>query len=433
MQNHIPNDNPRILVISNNPFSKTSNNGKTLASLFSSFPCDDIAQIYFSSEVPTVEHYNKFFRISDVEALSSFFTHKSAGRLIESLDCDIKTYKAGKLSTYQIFKSDFFRILREIVWKNSKWNSTRLSKWIDDFSPDIVFFCAGDSIFAYDIVFKILEKTGAKLVTYITDDYILPRKNKSPLWWFRRNIILNKMHQAVSTSDLFITISDQMKIIYKSIFDKDSITILNITDSMQVEKYRNKNYDSNEINLIYAGGLHFQRYKTLHLIAEAIDSFNSQSEERKAYLYIYSTTFPSDKIKNKLNIKGASKFMGSLDAESLKIKLNEADIMVHVESFDSQSIESTRLSISTKIPEYLSLQKPILAVGPLEVASMKYLKDVAYCITNKSDIKDMLTVILNDHKLRDDLSKRSYDKYKENHDSTKLGAKIRSELAEIFK
>jgi hypothetical protein len=39
---------PRVLFVSVNPFSATSNNGKTFASFFEGYPKASIAQLYFT-------------------------------------------------------------------------------------------------------------------------------------------------------------------------------------------------------------------------------------------------------------------------------------------------------------------------------------------------------------------------------------------------
>jgi len=424
---------PKILVISNNPFSKTSNNGKTLASFFREFPPENIAQIYFSSEIPTEERYFNYYRITDIQVLKSLLTFASPGSEIKINKKKSETEKKLIKNTYKFIpKSDFFRLLRDFMWKSKKWQSSELINWIKTFSPDIIFFCAGDTGFVYDVVSFVLNITKAKLITYITDDYILPRNTISIFWWIRRNIIFKKMYNAVSRSNLFITISEQMRKTYKELFKKDSIVALNMTETMRMENFDSKKLDKNYINLIYAGGLHYKRYETLSLLAEAINYYNYQSRNNKAFLSIYSTTVPNKKILNKLNIQGASRFLGELNYEELKLKLNEADILVHVESFNLKSIESTRLSISTKIPEYLSLAKPILAIGPEEVASMKYLKDVAYCITRINDIKNEVSNFLNDAKLRNYLSVLSLDKYSTNHNIKVLRKEFEDKIFEIM-
>lgn len=415
---------PKILVISNNSFSKTSNNGKTLASFFKEFPSENIAQLYFSSEIPNEDSYKNYYRISDSQVLKSLITFASAGSEVRA-DINKESFlygeAPGKSTPDYIKKSDFNRLLRELMWKSKKWMSNELINWLNDFSPDIVFFCAGDTGFAYDIVSYVLDKTDAKLITYVTDDYVLPRRTASILWRWRRNIIFKKMNRTIFRSDLFITISEQMRKTYKDLFKKNSIVALNMTESMKIENFTSKEQDSNIIKLIYAGGLHFKRYETLSLLAEAIDRYNQKSLVKKAYLSIYSTGKPSEKVLEKLNIKGSSKFLGGLSSEELKVKLNEADIPVHVESFDPRCIESTRLSISTKIPEYLSLGKPILAIGPEEVASMKFLTNVAYCICDKNIIANEITKLFNEKKVQEELKKKVYNTYLDKYSIESLG------------
>lgn len=425
---------PRVLVISNNPFSKTSNNGKTLASFFKEFPMNNIAQLYFSSELPSKGLYKNYFRISDIQVLKSIYSSKSAGNIVNFESNEANNVYGGTPLKYisSLFaKSNFFRLIRELMWKSNKWKSDDLVKWIKNFSPEIVFFCAGDSGFAYDIVSFVLDITNSKLIIYITDDYILPRRTISFLWWLRRSIIFKKMNKAILNSSLFITISEEMRREYKDIFGKDSIIALNMTESMKIENIDNNNIERNIINLIYAGGMHFKRYSVLALLAKAIKKYNNQSINLKAYLNIYSASRLPKSVLNKLNLQGTSKFMGGIDIEELKIKLNEADILIHVESFDFKSIESTRLSVSTKIPEYLSLGKPILAVGPSKVASMKFLNGVAHCIYDKKEIYNKLRELLDDTKLQIILAKKALKKYEEVYNCNNV-KKLTKSIIDIF-
>ena len=51
----------------------------------------------------------------------------------------------------KIKKYNIFRIGREILWLTQKWKTTSLDIWLEEFSPEIIFLCAGDSGFSYDI------------------------------------------------------------------------------------------------------------------------------------------------------------------------------------------------------------------------------------------------------------------------------------------
>jgi len=290
-----------------------------------------------------------------------------------------------------------------------------LNQWLDAFNPEIVFFVAGDSGFAYDICKHICDKYTAKLVVYITDDYILPRFDISPFFWIRRCYLIKKMKGAIHRCDLFITISEEMRKTYKDLFSKDSIIAINISDSL----YNDTNIitrDKDLIILAYTGGLHFHRDKTLSLLADAIRKYNQNSTKKKAFLSIYSTSTPSQRMLSRLNMDGASKFCGGLDSDSVKTVLNNCDIPVHVESFNKRAIAATRLSISTKIPEYLSLRKCILAIGPEEIASMRYLADSAFCITEKSLISEKIEMLLQDTETQNKYADLGYNKFLQYHE-----------------
>lgn len=414
---------PKILVISNNAFSMTTNNGKTLASFFIDFPPENISQLYFNEELSDCEQFNDFFRITDKDVLNNLLkNNKECGRSVKpraKAEVAELLVKSGRKSVNRsIFNAikgySIFRILREILWSCGKWNEHKLNNWIEKNSPDIIFFCAGDSGFAHDIAKYIQKSTGAKLIVYITDDYVLPRKSYSPFWQYRRKYIFNKMSCSIQRSDLLITISNKMSVEYKRLFNKESIQAINMTVPLKSNDYKVNN--STDLILVYAGGFHFKRYLTLNLLANALKKYNSRTEKsKKAYLKIYSNQKPSKKILKFLNVNNASEFCGELNLVELKRVLNECDIPVHVESFDNKSISSTLLSISTKIPEYLSLGKTILAIGPAQVASIEYLQESAYCVVDKKNINIAVESLLDNDLLRKDLAKQALTKYENNH------------------
>ena len=399
----------KILIISNNPLSNIQHNGKTIASFFEGCSPANIAQLYFNSAAPDNIQFNTYFRISDTDILKSISGKSpTCGGVV--YPCEGYTAPVSSQLFSKIKKTYLSRIGRDLLWKTHKWETDNLNQWLDIFNPEIIFFVAGDSGFAYDICKYICDKYTAKLAVYITDDYILPRFDISPFFWIRRCYLIKKMKDAVNRCDLFITISEEMRKTYKDLFRKNSIIAINISESLYNDSNiitRNKNL----IILVYTGGLHFHRDITLSLLAEAIQKYNQNSTEKKAFLKIYSTSKPSQKMLNRLNIDGASKFCGGVDSNSVKNVLNNCDIPVHAESFNKKAIASTRLSVSTKISEYLSLKKCILAIGPEEIASMRYLADCAYCITDKFLIYKKLVLLLDQEELRNEYSNMSYNKY----------------------
>ncbi len=423
---------PRVLIVCNNAFSDTRNNGKTLASFFSDFSPENVAQLYFSEEVPCGSRAQNYFRITDREVLCSVFNRsRQCGSRIQSRKtiADPENRTISYHQTIRNFQSA--RLVRELAWKIGRWKTKQLSEWLWQFSPQVVFFCAGDSGFAYRAVDHIRTTYNAKLIVYVTDDYILPRRTLNPMWWIHRNDIFQKMKVAVRSADLFITISARMRDVYRDLLGKDSIIAVNMSESLRGESISAKKKDG-PLTLVYAGGLHFKRYETLHLLAGCIRTINEAENKKKLLLKIYSYVTPEPAIRRKLCIDGASEYGGSLNPMELRQVLNACDIPVHVESFDRKCIESTRLSFSTKISEYLSLGKPVLAIGPSEVASMEYLQGAALCVTDKRNLLECMTSLVNSSELLSELSRAARLRYEESHQKEKQIRLLRDQIMRVM-
>ena len=396
-----------ILIISNRPISYTDNNGKTILSLIKEIPKKNISQLYFYENLPNVIGYN-YFQLSDKDVLLGLFNKEKRGRKVfaqEDSEDFIITQKIG------IKRSNLLLILRELLWKD-KWHSNQLDRWLDDVAPDIIFFMAGDCLFAYQICSYIASRYEAKLFTYITDDYILSRTGETMLATIRRKMLLKCMCHCINISQRFYTICERMRDTYRDVFGKDSEIIFNISDSMYDEKHRQKVTNKNVFNVVYCGSLYYGRDEILLILANTIRSYN-QKAKKLAELVVYSNVKPNTEFLSNLEKTGVALYGGSLNSDELKVKMNSCDILVFVESFDKIQIEKTRLSFSTKIPEYLSVGKPILAIGPTNIGSMDALNNVALCVHSKDDLSKYVNEILENEPLRQELAHKAILKYQE--------------------
>mgnify|MGYP000361581007 CR=1 FL=1 len=71
----------KILIISNNVLSQTSNNGKTLLSYFKNLNSKNIYQLYFSEEIPQLSGYH-YYKLSDKDILKGYLNEKKRGMAI---------------------------------------------------------------------------------------------------------------------------------------------------------------------------------------------------------------------------------------------------------------------------------------------------------------------------------------------------------------
>lgn len=411
----------RLLIISNNVLSTTRSNGKVILSYFDCLPKHMVRQLYFSSELPSVDGY-EYYQISDRDVIKGFFNKNKRGREIRHADKG--NYILYKQNPDRV-KTSFFRLLREALWMSERWKSDALLKWLDEYEPTDIFFVGGDSVFAYTICEYVADRYHSRLSVYLTDDYILKRKTDSLLSLFRRRIVKKSLSSCLKKADRFFTISLQMKETYKDIFGKDSYLVMNMSEPLRNEQIQE---NEDEISIIYAGSLYYGRIEILRLLAEAIDRIN-KTAEKKAKLKIYTNIEPSAEELKLLTIPGSSEYCGRLTKSELSAELNKSQILCIVESFDENQIENTRLSLSTKVPEYMSVGKPILAIGPESIGTMTYLSDVAMCVNKKADIEKSVGELIQSRKLQSELGKRAFDKYMKYHLKEQIQAPF---IAEVF-
>ena len=122
---------------------------------------------------------------------------------------------------------------------------------------------------------------------------------------------------------------------------------------------------------MYVGGLHLGCWESLKEIASALPGL--LPDRLGVHVVIYAPQPDLEGYGAVLTGTPALKVVGSLRAEEVPRVLSDADVLVHVESFDPAARRYTRLSVSTKIPQYMAAGRAILGYGPGESALCQYI------------------------------------------------------------
>jgi glycosyltransferase involved in cell wall biosynthesis len=433
---------PNVLVVSHNSFSDTLNNGKTLSSLFKNWPKENLAQLYFWPELPDVTTCYNFFRITDYEVLDSFITRKNlVGTIIngdpENLNGSIESsivknltrnrgnHNGGK-GFHKIISGMFKKrlsgaiLIRDYMWNKKFPETTNFSKWIESFKPDVVFLQCSNGVFPYRIALQIGRKYNIPILLQITDDYLTPRGIMTLSGWLHHKKLIKEVKKVINYSSCVFAIGEKMAVEYENRFGGKYEIFMNTVDtSNSVISSNETKRNDNCIKFLYAGSLHTNRWKTLSVIGEALKELRDDGLNCK--FDVYTNIKPEDKVLKAISYKGIMEYCGSLTPIELENKMNEYDILVHVEAFDKNSKHITRLSVSTKIPEYLAKGKSLLAVGPADIASIEYLveNNVANVIDNldKNHIKSKLKEIIENKELRNQKIINGIELARKRHDS----------------
>lgn len=402
------NDNKKILIISHNPLSEVYNNGKTLVSIFKGVPEKNIYQIYLNADQPDYSEECHYLQINEKQIISSII-HRN-NHCCKEIKPGGSVVSGSTVVKTKSFAINTKRLLREVIWKTGIWK-TNLNEWLKDKTFDVVFFMAGDGLFAYDVYRFVMERISAKGCLFFTDDYVIGRPSYSPIALLRQLLLKKKIKKSLMLVDELYVISDEMKKAYAELFGRDGYVIRNysiekaiIVESKQIDS------EPKQLVMVYAGGLHYNRWEILSRIARALEKIN-RSNDIKCILKIYSAQNISSDIVDRIAIDGASEFCGSASSSEIANIYANADILLHVESFDKKSIAFTKYSFSTKIPEYLSAEKCVFAVGPADVASIEFLSGFA-CVGNEdSDLLTLIKGLLNDEEYRGRIKSNCKEKY----------------------
>lgn len=396
-------DKARILIIGHNVLDKRTAFGKTLISFFKNWGSDSLAQLYFHSEVPTSDICNNYFRITDTDVFNNVIkrrklTGKSFGaaeidetRTTSRTDTGIKS----KIYSFGRRRSSLIYIARNFIWRKAKWFSDELKKWITDFSPEVIFFAAGDYAFAYDITYKIAEEYNIPVVMYCCDDYYINRANLRS--FFSKTVYKNLMksvNRCMEKTNSVITICDKMTEAYKMLFDKPIHTVYTGYSEL------GKPCENKTKSVVYLGNLGFKRYESLVDIGRALKKISSEKGE-DIKLDVYSAENRCKVLKH-LNAKNGIVFHGAVGSDEVKQIIAESTLVVHVESFKKKNIRKVEYSVSTKIADLLASGTCVFAYGPEKIASMEYLVEnfAAITVTNKKELRKTLKNALSDGGLR---------------------------------
>ena len=298
--------------------------------------------------------------------------------------------------------------------------------WLKAQDPDLIFFVGGNSGFVYDIVSYISDYLKVKIVTFFTDDYIIHPIHDNFYSKCHLSLLMKKYNAIVKKSVKKYCIGEKMAQEYSDFFSTSFGVIMNLID---VSISCPKDMSSPIKKISYLGGLHLHRWKAISKIASQLP------KEVKVHVYTFQPIVGN--IKKAFDDSGVI-YHNGLTGDALHEVIVESDALLHVESDDPEYKAITMLSVSTKIPEYLVSCRPILAIGPSEVASMRLLSqnNIGFVIdsrSNSEDIQDLVNVFLTDAELRLSLVSKGYEYAKANFDRKIKAMEFKNEISVFCK
>lgn len=418
----------KILFVSETPINASISAGNTFLNIFEDIEDIEFASVYSKAGLPDPRIKNAF-RINEKMIVKAVFGKKVGETVIERYNgeqvIDGKAMAFAKRKRWTVF---FWA--QNFIWSLPFWKSKKLKNFLDDYNPDIIFTLLNASVPLNLMISFIQKYTNKPMALYAWDDnYSMRTSGASPLKKLNRLISRVYMRKTVKLASQFYVISEIQKKEYESWFRRDC-KLLTKSEDFSVEPCFKKEFGK-PLRLVFTGNIGMNRWKSLGMITRALQRINEG--EVKAQLYIYSGNKPTEEMQNELQVEGSSFFMGSVPASEIAELQEEADILVHVEGLDKKNQREVHQSFSTKLVDYFKAARPILAVGPKNVASIEHLREnnCALIAETEEEVIEGLITLVNDHENLHLLAENAYECGRKNHDKKAMKQMLEMDLLQL--
>lgn len=424
-----------ILVITRSSWRNDNNVGNSMSNFFSNWANCKFYNLSFRDAPSDNEICEKSFHLSDAQLISNLKNRSLKIGTIENVQenrgkYDVKNGLEDKLKKASLKRrANIVYFAQDVLWRLGTWKKSGLVEYIKEISPDLVFMPVFPVSYPHRVLKYICSQVKLPIVLFHADDtYSLKQFNLSLIYWLNRMILRRNVRKSAKLAVLNYCISEIQKQEYEKCFHKKCRLLWK---GASFERKPVHPLQGDVIKLVYTGNLGAGRYKQLSAIGEAIGRINADG--KKMELDIYSLTPMTQKMKKKLKIPGVIYLKGGVASGRIEEIQNNADILVHVESFDLKNKLTVRQSFSTKIVDYLAKAKCILAVGPFDVASIDYLvqNDAAIVAVTQKEIEERLRAICENPQLIQEFGDKAWECGRRNHQIKEIQNKLYHDFKEL--
>ncbi|MDR7131767.1 glycosyltransferase involved in cell wall biosynthesis [Algoriphagus sp. 4150] len=384
---------PKVLIFGQS-FNANTGGGVTLTNLFGDWDKDDLAVICTSHANGNISPNvcdNYYFIGSDefhYKFPFNYFQRPSpSGKLpiVYTTTNESFSYKPGWREL----------IIQNVLYPMLDWSglmhviskmevSANLLKWVDEFSPDILYIQASTReslLFAI----KLSEKIKVPVIIHQMDDWVstVGSNGLGSRYWNRK--INGEFKQLVQRADLCLSISDLMGSEYQRRYGSKFKTFHNPVDldiwepKANVEKYAEK-----ECSILYAGRTGFGIATSLKAFASAVERFNETSDIKiKFYIQTAEELAWTQDFQHTIHRK-------LIPYDKLPQLFQSMDFLLLPCDFSDKALKFLKYSMPTKAPEYMITGTPIIILAPEETAIFQYGKEYNWAFTISDDDPDFL-------------------------------------------
>jgi len=426
---------PRVLVVSAAALNRQTATGIAFCSLFEGWPADRLAQLHADPVPPDARICGQHLQLTLVDVPLD----RAFRKLLQGWLRQVKRADSGKVSVPPASADPRICSGPEKwgVWLKhtaSAWAdlarfslSIEARNWMRAYDPDLILSNLG-SIRQINLALEAARVVKKPIVPFFNDDWPSTHYRWTLGDFVPRQVLLRRLRQIIRTAPIGIGGSDYMAEEYQLRYGLTFEAFMNCVEVPDLPSVSPSKGAGARIRFIYTGGLQLERHNSLADIGSAISNLHAEAE-----LVIYAPESDLSLYAAELRGFPGLRIGGSLSADQVIPTLRSADVLVHVESFGQAARDYTRLSLSTKIPQYMASGRPILAYGPGETSSCRYIADSGSGVVvgnrDATELAIAIRSLIEQPTLRDDLGRRGWERARERHNSGVERSRFRDILA----
>jgi len=355
--------NPRVLVLSSQPFNYLTGFGITASNLFKGWPVGRIACAYMQDIDPARDVCDKHYRVWKAGKASV----GSKDHALGSIKRKFISMGFGNLVSFPV--------------------SREFKSWLIDFSPDILF-CVPDSLPQIIFALKTAKISGAKVAVYMLDDWPERFKSANPVKRTFLSIVFNHYFmRLLRMSDLRLAIGSEMCNAYRRRYGLEFMPFQNCPDHELWTKFSGtEKVKGDPFRFVFTGAIYNPgNLQTLLRFSKALEIINNNGFNARLEIYVCA-----DRIFGYKEIFSAYEHtvLFELVTEQDKIAMlySGCDGLLLVLGFGKIDSLGEKYSMPTKLPAYMLSGTAILGIVPEDCALSRFiLNNATGVLISKTD------------------------------------------------
>jgi glycosyltransferase involved in cell wall biosynthesis len=433
---------PRVLVVGQS-FNRCSGAGVTLSNLFEGWPRDRLAAAHYPDQVMDwdvgVQHY-VLGSDEDVWAWPLSLVRRTktppSGTDVRVPDDGRAQHSdaqspAGSAAQALYAGLNLLGVRDEL---RSLRVSARLRAWIQGFAPDIVYAHLYN-LPVMSLVDQISDEFGYPLALQINDDWPSFLYRNGVLQGIVRSHMERKLRSLIDRAVSLMAISDAMAAEYETRYGRTFLPFHNPVDLQRWDALaetcggESEGPPDDRLRVVYTGKVASTNASSILDVAEVISDMSMHGQ--RISLQVNTPDVGSPAVARMAACQGV---VVTPAGEYCRVPslMRAADVLLLPMDFDERSVRWMRLSMPTKVSEYLASGRPVLTYAPRGSAVAEYARSRGWSLLvderDPAAVRRALELLIEDGALRKEMGHRARQCVAESHDSTRVRAQFRAAL-----